>query len=805
MQTLWQDLLFGLRMLRKQPGFTCIAIITLALGIGANTAIFSVVNAVLLKSLPYRDADRLMMVYEKKEGNFFNGVSYDDFKDFRDRNQSFAQVAAVSPQWNLTLTGFAEAQQIQGLYISSTLLPMLGVVPVQGRVFRPEEDQPNSERTVMISHGFWQRRMGSNPNAVGTSITLDGQLYTVIGVMPAKFRVLDDAELWLPLALNNFTTRGRNVRFLSMVAQLKPGVTMAQAQAEASSIAANLEKQYPASNTGYRAELVPMHEHLTGKARTLLLVLLGAVGLVLLIACANVANLLLARATTRHRELAIRTALGASRWQVIRQLLTESVLLFIAGGLSGTLLAWWSLELLLSLSPADIPRRDEIGLDLNVLGFTLGLSLLTGIVFGLIPARQASRPNLHDALQEGGRTGGATVGTKRFRNALVVAEIALAIVLLVGSGLLIRSFVKLLDVKPGFATENIVTFSVGLPNTSYGDAQRRAAFYQQLETRLKALPGVVAVGATTRLPLMDATRNITSFMTIEGRPETEQNQIEVDFRRATPSYFAAFGIPQLQGRLFEDQDVSNRNSVVVVNDTLAKRYWPNEDPIGKRVRLGGGTANNSWSTVIGVVGSVRHLGLNAEPRPEVYYHYLTSPPFGPVVVVRTAAAPDSLFTAIRNEVSAIDNNAVVAQLTTMPQLIQRSVAPQRFNMLLFGLFAGVALLLAMVGIYGVMAYSVTQRTQEIGIRMALGAQKRDVLQLILKQGMWLALAGVGIGLVTSLALTRWMKTLLFGVSATDPLTYVVIAALLSSVGLLACWIPARRATKVDPMVALRCE
>lgn len=805
MQTLWQDVLFGVRMLRKKPGFTFIAILTLALGIGANTAIFSVVNAVLLKSLPYRDADKLVMLYEKKEGNFFNSVSFDDFKDFRAIAQSFVQVAAVSPQWNLTLTDLAEAQSIQGLYVSSNLLPMLGIAPVQGRVFRPEEDQPNSERTAVISYGFWQRRLGSNPQAVGSRITLDGQGYTVIGVMPAGFRVLDEAEVWLPLAFNSFTTRGRNVRLLSIVAQRKPGVTMVQAQAEVSGIAANLEKQYPDTNTGFRAELVPMHEHVTGKARTLLLVLLSAVGLVLLIACANVANLLLARATTRYRELAIRKALGASRWQVIRQLLTESLLLSVIGGVSGTLLAWWGLELLLSISPADIPRRNEIGIDLPVLGFTLGLSLLTGIVFGLIPAWQSSRPDVHEALKDGGRSAGAAVGTNRFRSALVIAEIALAIVLLIGSGLLIRSFIKLLEVKPGFATENVIAFGVALPNATYGDAQRRAAFYQQLEARLKALPGVISVGATTRLPLLDATRNITSLMTIEGRPETEKDQVEVDFRRATPGYFAAFGIPQLQGRLFSEQDVANQNSVVVINDAMVKKYWPNENPVGKRVRIGGGTGNTAWTTIIGVVGSVRHLGLNAEPRPEVYYHYLTSPPFGPMMVVRTSSTPDTLIAALRSEVSALERNAPILQINTMPQLIQRSVAPQRFNMLLFAIFAVVALLLSMVGIYGVMAYSVTQRTPEIGIRMALGAQKSDVLKLIIKQGMGLALTGVGIGLVAAFGLTRWMSTLLFEVRATDPMTFIAIATLLTMVALLACWIPARRATKVDPMVALRYE
>jgi putative ABC transport system permease protein len=805
MQTLIQDLRYGARMLLKRPGFTIVALITLALGIGANTAIFSLVNTVLLKSLPWREPERLVMINEKKEGNYFTSVSYDDFRDFRAESKTFEQMAAISPQWTLTLTGLAEAQQFRGQYVSANLFSMLGVAPAPGRAFRAEDDQPNSERTVIISHGFWQRRAGGDPNFIGKTIALDGQAYTVIGVMPAGFRILDEAEFWLPLSFNMITTRGRSVRAFAVIGQLRPGATIAQAQAEMSSITASLEQQYPDSNRGFRAELVPLHEHITGKARTLLLVLPGAGGLVLLIACANVANLLLARATARRREMAIRAALGAGRWQIVRQLLTESVLLFMIGGAAGLLLTTWGLEVLLKLSPADIPRRDEISIDATVLWFTLGLSLLTGLVFGLVPAWQASRADLHDALKESSHSAGAASGAKRFRNALVVAEMAFAIVLLIASGLLIRSFVRLLDVKPGFATENIIGFGVSLPNASYADAQRRAEFYQRLEERLRALPGVVAVGAATRLPLLDAARNITSFLTIEGRPETERDRPEVDFRRATPGYFQTMGIPQLQGRLFTEQDLRAQNSVVVINEVMARKYWPNEDPVGKRIGMGGGAPGGSWSTIIGVVGSVRHLGLDSEPRPEVYYHYLTSPPVGPVIVIRTAAAPDALMNSIRSEVAALDKDAPVSQISTMEQVVARSVAPQRFMMLLFGLFAIVALVLAAVGIYGVMAYSVAQRTQEIGIRMALGAEKSDVLKLVIGQGMKLTALGVAPGLLAAFGLTRLMAGLLFGVSATDPLTFVVIALLLALVALLACYLPARRATRIDPLIALRCE
>ena len=805
METILHDLRYACRLLIKKPAFTAIAVVTLALGIGANTAIFSVVNSVLLRALPYRDADRLMMVYEKKEGNFYDLVSFLDFADFKSQNQSFEQMAAVSPLWTLNLTGVADAQQLRGFYVSADLFPMLGVAAARGRVFTTEDDRPGAERVALVSHEFWQRRFGGDPNLIGNTLTLDTQTFTVIGVLPADFRVLDDVDVFLPLSFNMLVTRGRGVRAFSVIARLNSGVGIEQARTEMSGLAASLEKQYPDSNAGFHAQVSPLHEHVTGKIRPTLLVLLSAVGFVLLIACANVASLTLARATARSGELAIRSALGAGRWRIIRQLLVESAVLSIAGGAAGLFLAVWGLELLLSLSPANIPRLNEIGIDPTVLGFTLAISVLTSIGFGLVPALKLSRVDLSASLKEGGR--GAMVGasTQRYRNALVVGEMALAIVLLIGSGLLIRSFQRLLDVNPGFSTENIITFSVAMQGASYADAQRRADFYQRLEDRLRSLPGVLAVGATTRLPMLNPTNNVTTTLFIEGRDAMSPEQPEVDFRRSTPGYFSTMNIPLIKGREMDDRDVLPATRGAVVNEAMAKRYWPDEDPIGKRIRLGSNTPQTPWATIVGVVGSVRHLGMDVEPRPEVYLPYLSLPPTGPIIAVRTSTPPETLIAALRGEVQALDQSVPVSQFSTIPQLITRSVAPRRFNMLLFGVFAGVALLLATTGIYSVMSYAVTQRTHEMGVRMALGAQKRDVQRLVVGHGMKLALAGMTVGMVAAFALTRLMAGLLFGVSATDPLTFVAVSILLAFVAMLACYVPARRATTVDPMIALRYE
>jgi len=805
MDSFLHDFRYAVRLLFKKPAFTAVAVATLALGIGANTAIFSVVNSVLLRSLPYRDPNRLVVVNEKKEGNFYDLVSYLDFTDFKSQNQSFEQMAALSPSWTLNLTGISDAQQLQGFYVSAELFPMLGVTAARGRVFTADEDKPGAERVAVVSHGFWQRRFGGDPDLIGKTITLDTQPITVIGIMPADFRVLDDVEVFLPLSFNMLVTRGRGVRAFSVIARLAPGVGIEQARGEMANLAASLEKQYPDSNAGFRAEVAPLHEHITGKIRSTLLLLLSAVSFVLLIACANVASLTLARATSRSGELAIRSAMGAGRWRIVRQLLVESMVLSMTGGAAGFLLAVWGLEFLLSLSPPNIPRLNEISIDPVVLVFTLGVSILTSIGFGLVPALKLSRVDLSSALKEGGRGAMVGAGTRRYRSALVVAEMALAIVLLIGSGLLIRSFQRLLDVKPGFATENLITFSLALQGTTYSDARRRAEFYQRLEERLSGLPGVSSIGATTRLPMLNPTNNITTTLFIEGRDWMATEQPEVDFRRSTPGYFPTMSIPLIKGRQMDDRDVPIATRGALINQALANRFWPDEDPIGKRIKIGSNTPDNPWVTIVGVVGDVRHLGLDVEPRPEVYFPYMTSPATGPIIAVRTSLPADTLIAALRGQVHELDPSVPVSQFSTIPQLITRSVAPRRFNMFLFGVFAAVALLLAVTGIYSVMSYAVTQRTHEMGVRMALGAQRGDVQRMVVGQGMKLALAGISVGLIAAFALTRLMSGLLFGVSPTDVPTFVMVPVLLALVATAACYVPALRATRVDPMIALRYE
>ena len=809
MSTLFQDLRYGARMLRKRWGFTAIAVITLALGIGANTAIFSVVNAVVLRPLPYQNPERLVMLWgtNAKDGNLQQPASYAEFNDWKNQAQSFSAISGASPLWNFVLTGGNEPESIQGLYVSANLFPMLGVTPARGRAFLPEEDRTGGTPVVIVGHGLWQRRFGSDPNLIGKTLTLSGTSSTIVGIMPPGFQFLEPAaEVWVPLAQNQFANSARIVRLFSAIGQLKEGVKPEQANAEVAAIGRQLEKQYPDTNTGIGVRLVTLHEQMTGKFRFALLLLFGAVGLVLLIACANVANLMLVRSAARQKEIAVRAALGAGRTRLIRQLLTESIALSVIGGAGGVFVATWGIELLQRLNPVQLPSYNKIGVDAAVLGFTLAASIVTGIVFGLAPALQASKLDLNATLKDGGRSALSSVGQHRLSNLLVIAEIAMALVLLVGAGLLIRSFVRVLNVNPGFATDRALTLQLGLPNATYAQPQQRIAFYQQLEERLKALPDVTAVGMVTRLPLLAALNNVTSFVTVEGRPVPAGQRPEIDFRRASTDYFKAMGIPLLSGRLVTEEDVANNNGAVLVNEALAKRVFPGEDPVGKRISTATNTGQNTqWQTIVGVVGNVRHLGLDVEPRPEIYYHANTSPPFGPVYIIRTASDPKNLIAAVRAKVRELDRNLPISNINTMEQLVAQSVAQRRFGMILLGIFAGLALLLAGIGIYGVMSYAVTQRTQEIGIRMALGAERRDVLKMVLGQGMVLTLIGIGIGLAAAFALAQLMTGLLFGVKASDPLTFVLIALLLASVALLACYLPARRATKVDPMVALRYE
>jgi predicted permease len=802
-----KDLRYGLRSLIKHPTFTAVCVITLALGIGANTAIFTVVNAVVLRPLPFQDAERLAMIWTTKDTNQEQPLSFADYNDLKNQTKSFSAVGAASPLWNFTLTGGPEPEPLQGLYVSANMFELLRVAPERGRNFTADEDRIGGAPVAIISHGLWERRFGADQNIVGKSITLSGINGTVIGVMPADFQLLDPAaEVWVPLAQNQVASSARQVRLLSVVGRIADDLKPAVANTELSAIASQWAGQYPESNSGVGMRVVPLHQQVTGKLRPALLLLLGAVGLVLLIACANIINLLLVRSASRQKEIAVRAALGAGRVRLLRQLLTESITLSLVGGAAGVLLGSWGVQALLALNPITLPRYNQIRLDLTVLVFTLAASLVTGIVFGLAPAWQTLKFDLHTALKEGGRASIADSGQRRLSSLLVIAETAMAMILLIGAGLLLKSFAHLLDVKPGFVTENVLTMQVGLPNTSYQQPQKRAAFLKQLETNLAAAPEVASVGSVTRLPLLSAMNNVTTFLAIEGRQSSAAERPEIDFRRATTGYFQTMGIPLLSGRLVTEQDVTNNTGAVVINEAMAKRFWPGEDPIGKRISTATSNGQQTqWQTIVGVVGSVRHLGLDVEPRPEIYYHTTTNPPFGPVVVIRTTGDPQRLISIARAKVRELDRDVAISNFNTMDELVAQSVAQRRFGMFLVGIFAALALVLAVVGIYGVVSYSVAQRTNEIGVRMALGASATDVLKLVLKNGMTPALIGVGVGLAGAFAVTRLMVAVLFDVKPTDVATCATVSVGLIFVALLACYVPARRAMKVDPLVALRYE
>lgn len=814
MNTLWQDLRFSARMLWKSRAFTLIAIVALALGIGANTAIFSVVNAVLLRPLPFPESERLMMVWERRprQNRDSNPVAPADFIDWQNQNQVFASMAAYSGSaFNLTETG-AEPEQIVGQMVTPGFFQTLGARAAIGRALSPEADRPGGDRAVVLSHRLWQRRFGGDARVVGRTVTLNDQSFTVVGVMPPDFNYPEtDSELWaasrravpdIALAGNPDPETLRSLHYLNVIARLKPGVTREQAHAEMETIAARLEQEHPTENNGHTARVVSLHEQLVGDVRPALLILLGAVGLVLLIACANVANLLLARATARAKEMSIRTALGASRARLVRQLLTESTMLAVAGGAVGLLLAVWGLDLLIALSPENIPRLSEINLDKWVLAFTLGVSLLTGLIFGLAPALQASSLDLNSALKEGGRGTTEAFGRRRMRSALVVFEVALTLVLLIGAGLMIRSFSRLQQVDPGFKADNVLTMELSLPQSRFNESEQQAAiFFREVVGRIGTLPGVEAVGATWILPMSGSGAG-TGFE-IEGYTPAPNERTNTAFSSISPRYFETMSIPVVRGRAFTETDTAEAQGVAIINDAFARRYFASEDPIGRRIRPRGD--ENDWLTIIGVVGSVRQIGLAEEPRAEMFLSYLQSPVPFMNVVIRTNADPMNLIAAVRREVWAVNPNQPVANVSTMNELVANSVARTRFNTLLLQLFAAVALALAIVGLYGVMAYSVAQRTHEIGLRMALGAQGRDVLKMVVKQGMILVLIGIAIGLAAAFALTRLMATLLYGVSATDPVTFIGIALLLIAAAFVACYIPARRATKIDPMVALRYE
>ena len=802
-ETLWQDVRFSARMLRKHPGFTAIAVVTLALGIGANTAIFSIVNAVLLRPFPYQAPDQLVIVGEYAAGGT---VSYPNFADWRDDRSLFQLASAVRPNENFNFSGAGEPERLQGRLVSAGFLSLLGVSPLQGRDFLTEDDRPGATPTVILSYGFWVRRFGSDQNIIGKQITLNNQSFTVVGVTSQDFQFGMPADVTVPIGLSaeRFKARGSDPG-ISVVARLRPDMSQQQTQSALNVIYARLEQQYPNTNTSRRAVLTPLHEYFVGDVRRPLLILLGAVGLVLLIACANVANLLLVRASTRRREISVRVALGANRWRIIRQLLTESLMLAMFGASLGILLAHWGTSFITNQLPEGVPRLAEANVDLRVLGFTVLASLITGLLFGLAPALEASRLNLTEALKEGDR--GSSGNRQRLRSVLVVCEVALTLTLLVGAGLLIQSFRRVLQVDPGFNAQNVLTMQVSVNNP---DGHQVATFFEQLQENVRRLPGAKSVGVSNGLPLGVA--NHPTFF-IEGRPQPENGREPGAIRyTVSPGYFETMGIELRKGRLFTGYDTPNTPLVVIIDQALADQYFQNDDAIGKRI-----SQSRSGTPSYEIVGVVEHVEQDnldgpAERTPQFYLAFNQIPPerlpgFTRRInlLTRTDVEPSSLASAVRGEIAALNKDQPVFNVRTMEEIVSQSVAPRRFSMTLLTAFAGVALVLASIGIYGMLSYAVAQRTREIGLRMTLGAQRGNVLRLVIAQGMKLALAGVGLGLVASLMLTRTMKNLLFGVSATDPVTFVAITLLLTLVALLACWLPARRATKVDPMVALRYE
>jgi len=799
-----QDLRYALRQLGKSPGFTTVAVIALALGIGSTTAIFSVVDAVLLRPLPYPESDRIVNVSLSQRSTGVGGgaVSPGDYLDWAAQNHVFAYTAA-SRGWPVNLGGGDRPERVRGTMTSGDFFSLFGVRPLLGRTLTPEDSTPGNDHVVVVGEGIWTRLFGSDRGLLGRDITINGAPYTVVGVMPANFVPDTYGELWLPchfgvppnlLRPNADPRTVRDSHYLEAWARLKPGVSLQRARDEMDAIGRRLEKQYPNDDNDTGVSLVGMQDSLVSDIRPVLMVLIVAVAFVLLIGCANVANLLLARATRRSREVSIRAALGASRLRLIRQFLTESVLLAMIGGLAGVLLAAWAVPALLSMSPPDIRNFTAIGMHRNVLWFSVAASVCSGILFGLVPALHSSRGSLNDALKEGER--GSTGGQGRTRSLLVVAEVGLSLILLIGSGLLVKSFLRLMRVDPGFDSSRLLVFNIGLPPASVPSQQDE--FYRQVVERLESLPGVQSAAAVSRLPL--AGGNSDRSFQLPGGGQSYQ----ADIRVSTPTYFQTMGIPLLKGRFFSEQDASSSGLVAVVNDVVARTVFPGQDPVGKYI-LDFGPGLDKVQ-IVGVVGNVRHVGLETAPRPEVYL------PFGQghwpsvFMVVRSKTTdPLTLASAAQNAVGSVSKDIPLANLRTMEDVIAGSVQSRRFVMSLLSIFAGLAMLLAAIGLYGVMSYAVSQRTHEIGIRMALGAQKGDVLKLVVAEGMGLAVLGAVLGAIVSIALTRLMSGLLYGVSPRDPFVYMVVVALLGGVALAANYIPARRATRVDPMEALRYE
>ena len=811
METLLQDLRFGLRTLTKSPGFAVVALLTLALGIGANSAIFSVINAILLRPLAYKNPEQLVLInHNYQKISLKASVSAFGFAHYRDNAKSFESLTAITG-WAANLTGEGEPERLTGQTVSANFFELLGANAAMGRTFAVGEDSEGKNRVVVLSHGFWQRRFGGDQNILNKTLSLNGENYSVVGVMPPSFQYGREigmiVDLWAPIVFTPQQLSSNSItnEFLSVLGRLRAGVSQEQAQAEMHNIASNLRQQYMqgADATNWDLLLTSFRQQVVGDISTMLWIVMLVVGFVLLIACANVANLLLARAAARQKEIAVRTALGARRWRIIRQLLTESLLLSVVGGAFGLLIGYWGVKALVALNEDRIPRAHEISLDWKVLLFTFGISILTGILFGIVPALQTTKTDLHETLKEGGRNAAAT--TKQWiRSSLVVVEIALALAVLVGAGLLVKSFLHVQQVNPGFNPEGMLTMHLSLPMTKYSEAPQRANFYKQVINDVRALPGVQSVGAVSVLPLSGG--GSSGSFRIEGRDVPQGQSLPHGARwAATSDYFKTMGIPLIRGRYFEDRDTSEALPVAIIDQALAQKYWPNEDPLGKRIAFEGTRDNPLWREIVGIVGHVKHTDLEGESRAQYYMPHQQRPQPNMALVIRTPNDPNALAGSVRGVIKSADSDLPVFRVRTMDQFVADSMTQRKFALLLICVFACLALLLSAIGLYGVMAYSVTQRTHELGLRMALGAQASDVLKLVVKQGMLLAVVGLAIGVVGAIFLSRLMKTMLFNVSATDPLVFVGIALILAAVALLACFVPARRATKVDPMVALRYE
>jgi putative ABC transport system permease protein len=806
-----KDIKFGARMLRKNLGFTLVAVLTLGLGIGANTAIFSVVNAVILRPLQYPNASRIVAIQELNEKGTRVQVTAANFLDWREQSRSFDELAAIL-QRTANLAVGESAERVDLSMTSANFFQVFGVQPHVGRFFLPDEEKAGHNPVAVISHALWQRQFVGDASIVGKSITLDGQAYTVVGIAPAGFQYPERTAVWIPpykdvptLSPQMDVQRARGFGFLSAVGLLKPNVTVKQAHDEMTAITARLRAQYPETNNKRFDRVVSLHTHLVGESSTTLLLLLGAVALLLLIACANVANLLLARAASRQKEIAVRLALGATRLRLVRQLLVESVLLGLMGGVAGLLLGWWGVDMMRKLLPVDFPRAQGIGIDFYVLGFTLLVALGTGLIFGLAPALQSTNTDVNEALKENARGSSGSVRRNRVRSLLIISEVALSLVLLICAGLLFRSLMSLQAVELGFRPQKVLTFRLAPSGANFREDAQYSNFYEQVAERIKTLPGVKSVGVINTLPL---SKGPTTAFRVDGRPLISRDKWpSVNYRSVSPDYFQAVNVPLLKGRMIDAHDNDSSKLVIVVNQSLVRRDFEGEDPIGKRINLGGTRSDGQpiWFEIVGVVADVRNLELNAEPTPEIYTSYLQDPFANMSYVVRSEVEPESLVPAVREAVRQVDKAQPVADVREMEQLVSDASAQPRFNSLLLGIFASLALLLAAAGIYGVMSYAVTQRTHEIGVRVALGAQARDVLRLIIGHGLRLTFIGLALGLLCAMLMTRVMASLLYGVKPTDPWTFIMGAVIFIAVALVACYVPARRATKIDPLIALRYE